>query len=216
MNSKVARFENLGRSQKFNLQRIQDFELGEVSSMLQGLVRQILQMLIYKHTFVEDEFHYLFKCDYFNEKRKTCILVNNRNCTLPCDSNSVFLFLLLCLQTFYYYFVLFCMYYHCYFQCMLVHNSHLSTSFFTLTCIILPCFICYILPCIFRFYLNKDLYKSLILTSIYVVRDSSAVRRLLWTCCSRFLCRPTAFMHYVLILLCIILIKLVCLCMIVG
>ena len=30
-------------------------------------------MLIYKHTFVEDEFHYLFKCDYFNEKRKTCI-----------------------------------------------------------------------------------------------------------------------------------------------
>jgi hypothetical protein len=34
MNSKEARFENLERSQKFNLQRIQDFELGEVSRML--------------------------------------------------------------------------------------------------------------------------------------------------------------------------------------
>ena len=39
----------------------------------------------------EIEFHYLFKYDYFNEKRKTCILVNNRNCTLPSDSNTVLL-----------------------------------------------------------------------------------------------------------------------------
>jgi hypothetical protein len=44
--------------------------------------------------------------------------------------------------------------------------------FFTLTCIIFICFICFILPCIFRFYLNKDLYKSLILISIYVVLKS--------------------------------------------
>ena len=30
-------------------------------------------MLIYKHTFVEKQFHYLFKCDYFNEKKKRLV-----------------------------------------------------------------------------------------------------------------------------------------------
>jgi hypothetical protein len=39
------RFENLGRSQKFNLQRIQDLTLGKFQDKY--------FMLIYKHTFVE-------------------------------------------------------------------------------------------------------------------------------------------------------------------
>ena len=73
--------------------------------------------------------------------------------------------------------LLFCFYFACiiiatFSDGMLVHNSDLSTSFFTLTCIILPCFICFILPCIFRFCLNKNIYKSLILTSISVVFKS--------------------------------------------
>ena len=72
--------------------------------------------------------------------------------------------------------LLFCFYFACiiiatFSVCLsitLIYKLH----FFTLTCIILTCFICFILPRIFKFYLNKDLYKFLILTNIYVVFKS--------------------------------------------
>jgi hypothetical protein len=91
-----------------------------------------------------------------------------------------------------------------YFACIIIATFSVCLSitqiyklhFFTLTCIILPCFICFILPWNFRFYLNKDLYKSLILTSIYDVFKSPYA-----------LCFNITI-HYVFI-------KLVCLCMIV-
>jgi hypothetical protein len=71
--------------------------------------------------------------------------------------------------------LLFCFYFACiiatFSVCLSITLIYIL-HFFTLTCIILPCFIYFILPCIIRFYLNKDLYKSLILTSIYVVFKS--------------------------------------------
>ena len=84
MNSKVARFENLGRSQKFNLERIQNLNLGKFQECYSHLLNKYLlkmSSIIYLNVIIS------------MEKKKTCILINNRNCTSPVTLNTVFLFI---------------------------------------------------------------------------------------------------------------------------